>query len=336
MIAVILLLVLAGAVAGIFRWNDGRTDPPLVLKLFGNVELRQIALPFNNSERIAELLVDEGDRVVRGQVLARLDTSRLVPALARAEAQVAAQRQVVSRLRRGARPEEIAQAQAALESAAVESADAARRHDRLAELHRSAGVSDQGLDTARFAFEAAEARRIVAEKSLQLIEAGPRDEDIAEAEARLRAAEAEWALLNERLIDAELRAPVDAVVRTRILEPGEISSPQRPVFTLAVSEPKWIRTYIGEADLGRIRPGMPARIVIDSFPDHRIEARVGHISAVAEFTPNTLQTEELRTHLVYEVRVLVTEDTADRLRLGMPVTVHLDLERTPISSADPD
>ena len=134
-------------------------------------------------------------------------------------------------------------------------------------------------------------------------------------------------LLKQQLADTELVAPVDAVVRTRILEPGEMSSPQKPVFTLAVTEPKWVRTYVGESDLGKVRPGMSASVVIDSFPDRRIEGHVGYISSVAEFTPKTLQTEELRTSLVYEVRVLVN-DAADELRLGMPVTVYLAVDQS--------
>jgi HlyD family secretion protein len=322
--ALLLLVVIGGAAIFLINRIGRRAEPAHELTLYGNVEMRQVALPFNNTERIAALLVDEGDHVKRGQVLGRLDTNRLAPQVSGAEAQVSAQRQVVARLRHGARPEEIAQARATLQSATVEAADAKDRFDRLSRLRAGSVVSEQDFDSAKAAAQAAEARRMVSQKTLDLVVAGPRQEDIAEAEARLKGAEAQLALLQRQLADTELIAPIDAVVRTRILEPGEMSSPQKPVFTLAITEPKWVRTYVGEPDLGKVRPGQQVFVIVDSLPGRQIEGSIGFISSVAEFTPKTLETKELRTSLVYEVRVLV-KDAADELRLGMPVTVRLPL-----------
>jgi HlyD family secretion protein len=159
-------------------------------------------------------------------------------------------------------------------------------------------------------------------KALDLAIAGPRKEDIGQAEAQLRGDEAQWAFLRQELADAELVAPADAVVRTRLMEPGEMASPQKPVFSLAVTDPKWVRAYVAESDLGKLHPGTNAVIVVDSFPDRRFEGWVGFISPVAEFTPKTVETEELRTSLVYEVRVFV-KDPSDQLHLGSPATVYL-------------
>jgi HlyD family secretion protein len=125
-------------------------------------------------------------------------------------------------------------------------------------------------------------------------------------------------------------APTDAVVRTRLMEPGEMASPQKPVFSLAITNPKWVRAYVSERDLGRVHPGMRAQVAVDSFPERRFEGWVGFISPVAEFTPKPVQTTELRTSLVYEVRVFV-KDAADDLRLGMPATVYLP-EHSPTES----
>ena len=146
---------------------------------------------------------------------------------------------------------------------------------------------------------------------------------MAGAEAQLKAAQAQLALLRHQIAQGELQAPADAVVRSRLLEPGDMATPQRPVFALALTQPKWVRVYVGEPDLGKVRPGMAARVVTDTRPDRPVAGKVGYISSVAEFTPKTVQTEELRTSLVYEMRVLV-EDPADALRLGQPATVHLD------------
>jgi HlyD family secretion protein len=102
-----------------------------------------------------------------------------------------------------------------------------------------------------------------------------------------------------------------------------MASPDRPVVTLALTDPKWVRAYVPEPDLGRIKLGMTAKIMSDSFPDQTFDGWIGFISPVAEFTPKTVETEDLRTKLVYEVRVFVY-DSKDLLRLGMPVTVIVD------------
>ena len=292
------------------------------LLLYGNVDLRQVQLAFNNSERIAAVLVQEGDRVRRGQVLARLDTSRLEPQLAQAEAQAAAQCQVVQRLHNGSRPEEISQAQANVDSAKADATRARQEMGRLDKLLPNKAVSRSDYDAGKATLDMATAKLELNQKALDLVVIGPRREDIAQAEAQLKANEAQAKLLRQQLADAELVAPGDGVVRTRIMEPGEMSSPQKPEFSLAITDPKWVRAYVSEPDLGRVHSGMAASVTVDSFPNRRFEGWVGFVSPVAEFTPKAVQTEELRTSLVYEVRVFV-KDPADALRLGMPATVQL-------------
>jgi HlyD family secretion protein len=132
-----------------------------------------------------------------------------------------------------------------------------------------------------------------------------------------------------------LRAPADVTVRNRVMEPGEMASPQRPVVVLAVTDPKWVRAYVAETDLGKVHPGAVAWITVDSFPERRFEGWIGFISPVAEFTPKPVQTEELRTSLVYEVRVFVKDPRGD-LRLGMPASVHLDLEASRVADKAPE
>jgi HlyD family secretion protein len=324
------LLVVAAGGAGFWWWYTHQERAPQELVLYGNVDLRQVQLAFNNSERIVAVLVQEGDRVTKGQMLARLDTRRLEPQVAQAEAQAASQQQVVERLHHGSRPEEIAQARANVASAKADVANARLRYDRLKNLSvvrlrdqsEVRAVSQEDLDNAKAALDVAEAKLEVNQKALDLAIAGPRKEDIAQAEAQLRANQAQLAFLRQQLADAQLVAPIDAVVRTRLLEPGDMAFPQRPVFTLAITDPKWVRAYVSEPDLGKVHPGMAAAVAVDSFPGRQFEGWVGFISPVAEFTPKSVQTEELRTSLVYEVRVFVN-DPADELRLGMPATVRL-------------
>jgi membrane fusion protein PltH len=324
---VVLIVLLGCAAGGYYWWRNYHAIESRELVLYGNIDLRQVQLSFNNSDRIAVVLAQEGDRVQKGQLLARLDTSRLEPQLAQAAAQAAAQLQVVTRLRNGSRPEEIAQARATVDSSQADLVNAQRQYERLknaAEISAGRAVRQQDVDIAKAALQVAEAKVAVSQKALDLAVLGPRKEDIAENEARLRANEAQAALLRQQLADSQLLAPMNAVVRTRIMEPGEMATPQSPVFALAITDPKWVRAYVSEPDLGKLKPGAPVSIAVDSFPKRRFEGWVGFISPVAEFTPKAVQTEELRTSLVYEVRVFV-KDPEDSLRLGMPATVHLDI-----------
>ncbi len=315
-------------IGAVIWWWMGRHQSPTELLLYGNVDLRQVELPFNGSERVAAVLVQEGDRVSKGQLLARLDTSRLAPQVAKAEADLAVQAQAVERLHHGNRPEEIAQAQANVTAAAADASNARAQFDRLRVLSASSSgraVSRQEMDSAKAALDTAEARLAVNRKALTLEQVGPRKEDIAQAEAQLRADQAQLAMIQQQFKDTELTAPLDAVVRSRIAEPGEISSPQKAAFTLAITDPKWVRVYAAETDLGAVREGKSASITVDAFPGRSFLGSVGFISPVAEFTPKSVETSELRSSLVYEVRVYVN-DAHDELRLGMPATVHLALQ----------
>src|SRR5271167_3301555 len=309
-------------------WFLARQQRPVELSLYGNLDLRQVELPFNGSERVAAVLVQEGDHVKQGQLLARLDTDRLVPQVAKAAADLAAQQQAVDRLHNGNRPEEIAQARANVDAATADAQNARAQYARLTALSDSSSgraVSRQDMDAAKAALDTAEARLAVNQKALTLELAGPRKEDVAQGEALLRADQAQLALLQQQLKDADLLAPLDAVVRSRIVEPGEISSPQKSAFTLAIVDPKWVRAYVAEPDLGSVHEGMRADVTVDAFPGRRFPAWVGFISPVAEFTPKSVETTDLRSSLVYEIRVFV-RDPGDELRLGMPATVHLPLK----------
>jgi HlyD family secretion protein len=333
-IALALLAILIGGILLGRIWADSKKNSNQII-LFGNVDLRRVELAFNNSERIAEVLVEEGDKVSRGQILARLDTSRLKSQAAAMKAELDAQQASVQRLHNGSRPEEIAQAQAnvALATADQVNADVQwKRLTALAGLTSGRAISQQDIDNAKAALDTAQARLAVAQKSLDLATIGPRREDIAQAEALLRFNQAQLDLLERELADADLVSPCDAVVRSRLLEPGEMVSPQKPVFDLSITDPKWIRTYVSERDLGRIHTGMNASISTDSFPGRKFPGWIGFISSVAEFTPKEVQTEELRPGLVYEIRVFA-KDPQDEMRLGMPVTVNLDL--APASQGQP-
>ncbi len=324
-IAVAVAVLAVGAAVWVWHRVVGRDSGELVL--YGNVDIHQVSLAFNASERIDVLRAQEGDRVKSGDVLGELDQRTARVHLAQTEAQIGVQEQALLRLKAGSRPQEIAQARANLAAAEAEAELANLQVARLKAVGGATdgrAVSQQDLDTALSHQKATLAQAQAARDAAELVILGPRKEDIAQSAKQLASARAEQGLIQRQLEESELRAPVDGVVRARLLEVGDIATPQRPVYTLAITQPKWVRAYVPEARLGQLTPGMAATVTTDAEPDRSIAARLGYISSVAEFTPKTVQTEELRTSLVYEVRFMV-DDPEDRLRLGTPATVHLAL-----------
>jgi len=195
-------------------------------------------------------------------------------------------------------------------------------------------VSKQQLDNAESTLKTARADLAAARQALSLAIEGPRNQDIARARATLKSLQATLGLAAQKLRDTKLYAPENGIIRNRILEPGAMAFASRPVFTLALINPVWVRAYVPEPDLGKIREGMIAEITTDSFPGKTYRGWIGFISPTAEFTPKTVETPELRTKLVYRVRVFAC-NPRNELRLGMPVTVTVDLKQQPASSSHP-
>ena len=322
----IAMIVLLAAVAACwYGWQHWRLQGQDAGVFCGNIDVRQVSLAFEGSGRVAQVDAEEGDRVQPGQVLAVLDTRTLALQADQAAAQLRVQEENLRRLKNGARPAEIAQARSRLAAAQADAQRARREQARLERIATaSAGaVSVQDVDRVRSAARVAQAAVKERQDALALVQEGARREEIDAADAQVAAARAQLALLRHQLDQGELRAPVASVVRSRLLEPGDMASPQRPVLALAVTSPKWARIYVDESSLGQVKPGQAAQLSVDSMPERTLAGKIGYISSVAEFTPKSVQTEVLRTSLVYEVRVLV-DDPDDVLRLGQPVTVRLE------------
>ncbi len=346
---VILIVLVFLAIAVVFGRNllFRRHAPGDTITLYGNIDIRQVQLAFNDSERIDKLLVDEGNAVHAGQLVAQLAQQRFLDAVAQDQAKAAAQQQVVARLLAGSRPEEIAQARADVAAAEADVVAAQanvtnaeglyRRQQTLAEQQY---VSLQIRDDAQRSYLAEQAnvtakQQVLAAKQqgLRLAVIGPRKEDIAAAQATLKADLAALALAQKELADTQLYAPADGVIQDRILEPGDMATPLAPVFTLALDNPLWVRAYLPEPEMGKVALGMRAWIESDSFPGQRFPGWVGFISPVSEFTPKNVETTQLRSQLVYRVRVYACNPD-HRLRLGMPATVVIPLSNNPPHAID--
>lgn len=322
-----LVLLAAGSGAYLYHAHESAVQHERAahLRLSGSVDIREVTLAFRPSERISEILADEGDSVEEGQLLARLDSAELALNLQKAKAQTKAQEAVLEKLKNGTRSEEILQAQENVRAAAAASANARGIYARMLEIYEtSEGISLQELDNAHAAAESAEAKTRAAEAALEEARKGARGEDIQQAEATLAALRAEEERLACLLTQYELRAPSAGVIRSRLLEVGDMASPAMPVFKLSLIERKQVRVYVSEADLSRIHEGQKAFITTTSEANKPLTGTVGFIASTAEFTPKTVETEDLRTSLVYEVRISV-DDPDNRLRLGMPVNARIDL-----------
>ncbi len=326
-IILVLLLVLLGAGGLYYRKMVSHRQPEGQLQLYGNVDIRQVAVAFYDTGRIKNMLVHEGDRVKAGQLLAELDPVRLQADLKRKEAELATQQQIVARLEHGSRPEEIQEARNKVKALQAQVDDARITYERLQRMYVKKSVARQQVDDAQAKYLSLQHQLQAARQVLALAIKGPRVEDIAAAKAKLHAKEAAVALARKKLADSKVYAATDGVIQDRIMEPGDMTFPNAPVYTLARTNPVWVRAYVPEPDLGKIWQGMTATISTDSFPGKKYKGWVGYISPTAEFTPKNVESPELRTRLVYQVRVYAC-DSEGELRLGMPATVTFDLHQS--------
>lgn len=323
-LAIVIVAVIALSLGAAFLWaqrSNGQTGP---LRLYGNVDIREVQLAFRQPGRVAEMAFDEGDAVRVGARMATLDAQPYRDALAFAEASVLVAQAELAKLRRGLRPQEIIQAREALKQAQAVAIDTERNYQRQSSLLASGASSQRTVDTTRTARDQAAAGVEAAKAALSQASEGFRKEDIAAAEARLAAAQAARAQAATALADTELLAPSNGTVIARARESGSMVASQSMVYSLSLDKPVYVRTYVGEPDLGRIAPGTVVRVKSDSSEKVYL-GHIGFISPRAEFTPKTVETTDLRTDLVYRLRIVIDKADSDAaLRQGMPVTIEVD------------
>ncbi|MEJ2630957.1 MAG: efflux RND transporter periplasmic adaptor subunit [Acidihalobacter sp.] len=332
LLGISVFLIAAGLRGAGTHWFDSGTQTPGdTLTLYGNIDLREVQLAFNEPGRITGMPAQAGDTVEKGQLLASLDKRRYVADLKRAQASLNASKAALDRLLSGSRPQDIARLRAVVDADKAELEAKRLTYQRLVRLVRQKAGTQQNLDEARAAMQAATGHLKADQQALNLAIAGPRLEDIAQARASVAVEQAARDLAQIALDDTALYAPSSGVIRNRIMEPGDMASPSAAVYTLALTSPLWVRAYVDEADLGHIRLGLPASVNSDSFPGHSFKGWIGYISPTAEFTPKSVETTRVRSQLVYQVHVFVC-NAQDRLRLGMPVTVHIALNAKPLEN----
>ncbi len=318
-VAVLVVLLAAAAGGGWYWYAHQQQHAAVGLTLYGNVDIREVELGFRVPGRLTEVFVDEGDEVTKGQRLALIDSEPYREAVSLAEARVQLAEANLSKLERGLRPQEVQQAQARVEEAEAAFRNAEREYNRQIDLFKTGNTSATARDAAQTRRDQAAASLDALREALALAREGFRSEEVSAARAELAAALAQRKQAETQLADTELFAPSDGVVLARIREPGSIVAIGATVYTVSLRDPVYVRAYVSEPNLGKIAPGTEVDVATDSS-NRRYHGQVGYISPRAEFTPKSVETTDLRTDLVYRLRIVVA-DADDALRQGMPVTV---------------
>lgn len=311
-----------------FRWPWQTAGDTERIELSGTVEAREVDLAFQISGRISELLADEGDAVQAGQMVAGLDTQDYELALRTAAAQRDAAQAALAALQSGTRIQEVRVAEAQLAKAQADLDFARAEFQRFANLASRKLASEDQLDQARLRQNVALTGVEQARQTLALLREGPRREDRDRVAAELRARQVLVETARQQLSYARLPSPVAGVVAVRLAEVGEVVSPGKPVLRIAEQQRPWVRAYLNEADLARVRLGQPAEVRVDGLPGRVLPGRLAFIAPDAEFTPKTVETRALRVDLVYRVKIDV-DNPDGALKLGMPADVTLKAAAIP-------
>ena len=323
------LLIVAAAVsafvaAGLYFQSRPVPDSG-VLRVSGNIEITDAEVSFKIAGRVVERSVSEGESVKVGQAVARLDTSELGQEVGLRSAEVRAAEASLAELVTGSRPEEIAQSAAVVRRMQADVARARADFKRLKKLYEQDNVSGQDYDAAKSAVEVTTAKLGEAQEQLRLVQKGPRIEKVERARAQLQQAKEALALAETRLGYATLTSPLTGVVLSHNIEPGEFVAPGTPIVTVGDLAHVWLRAYIDETDLGRVKVGQVVKVTADTYPDKVYEGRVSFIASQAEFTPKSVQTKKERVKLVYRTKITIDNPHME-LKAGMPADARIVLD----------
>ena len=317
----LLLLAAIALLSGCkWPWSGENSAPPVLLS--GNIEARETDLAFQVPGRIARLSVDEGDVVAAGQKLASLDPRDYELALARAGADAAASKAALAVLEAGARPQELRVAEATVTQMEAQLRFARDETRRVAQLVPKRLAAQDQLDRAQLQEDVAQAALTQAKQQLALLQEGARKEEIARARSDYEARRQAMAAAQQQLSYVDLASPTAGIVTVRLAEPGEVVGAGQAVLTVAALDRPWVRVYVNEKDLPRVRLGQAAEVRVDGLPGRVFRGRVTFISNEAEFTPKTVETRDLRVDQVYRAKVEVANPDG-ALKIGMPADVTL-------------
>ncbi len=287
-------------------------------KFYGNVDVRTVSLAFRVSGRLETLNFDEGEKLKKGDVIATIENSIFKENLNQINAQINLQEIQIQKLEKGYRTEEIEKSKAKLSEVKANLDRVNKDFQRAQTLLKSNSISEQSYDNTKAQALDLQAQYDYAKSSLELLQNGYEKEDILSAKATLESLKAQRNILQINYNDTVLYSPVDGTIITKVYEAGSIVNSSQTIVEIAKSDEFWVRSYLSEKYLALVKAGMKAVITTDGNKTY--EGVVSFISPLAEFTPKTVQTEDLRTDLVYRFRIIVN-NVDDNLKQGMPVTI---------------
>jgi HlyD family secretion protein len=313
-IGAVIIAVLAAAAFFVMRLRPAETA---ALKVSGTIEVTTVELSFKVGGRLAQRLVDEGEMVTAGQLVACLEDDELKEDNNARTAEKRAAQAALADLQAGSRREEIAQAEAVLARMTAEAERQRKDALRSEALFKRDVIPQKDLDAARAGRDASAAAVREAEQRLKLLQIGPRPDAVRQAKSQVEAAEAGLALTETRLSQSMLTAPLAGLVLAKHAEQGEMLAVGAPVVTIGKMDDVWLRAYIPESEMGRVKVGQRARVTVDTWPGRPFEGTVSFISPEAEFTPKNVQTEKERVKLVYRIKITLANPRME-LKPGMP------------------
>jgi len=383
-----LAIVLAGGIIFYYWQFHSREIPESTIQVSGNIEATTIDVAFKISGKIDKRLVDEGDIVKEGQLIATLEHKDLLAQKAKAEATLetarsrlpaleknidyqdqattqeisqaqAAVENAQARLQQlldGSRPQEIQSAKAGVDQALADMEKKKADMDRAKKLYQDKYIAAQDWDAAKTAYDMAVANYKKAQENYALVVEGPRKEEIAAGRAQLEQSQAALRLAKTHRIQIDvlkkelptaqgqvkeaasaleviqtqieysnLYAPTSGVVLVKNAEPGEFVVPGGAVVTLGQIEKPWLKAFINESDLGRVKLGQKVSVTTDTYPGKEYPGKVTFISSEAEFTPKNVQTAKERVKLVYRIKVGL-ENPQNELKPGMPADAQIQIK----------
>lgn len=323
--AIVVIVVIGLLVLAIYTFMHRKPQDSGTLKVSGTIEVTSVALSFKIGGRMTERLVDEGQVVSAGQLIARLEDDELQQERNSRNAEELASKAVVADLEAGSRREEIAQGEAALARIKAEAERLSKDAVRAEALFKREVIPQKELDAVRAARDSSAAAVHEAEQRLKLLKIGPRPDAVRQARARVEGASAGKALAETRLAQSILASPLSGLVLAKHAEPGEMLAPGAPVVTVGKMDEVWLRAFIPETELGRVKVGQAARVTVDSWPGRSFDGKISFISPEAEFTPKNVQTAKERVKLVYRIKITLANPKME-LKPGMPADAVIETD----------
>ncbi|MGB9629032.1 MAG: efflux RND transporter periplasmic adaptor subunit [Thermodesulfobacteriota bacterium] len=329
---IFMILVISMGIGFIlYFFNQKKETEYSFIRVSGNIETTEVNVGFKISGRIISLPVQEGDWVERDQIIARLEDEDLQQRLTLAKATLLSAQARLNKLLAGSRPEEVREAEAVLQQARFDLENKQAHYERMKSLFERGVIPKETLDNSETAYKIARAGLQRATENYQLVKEGPRKEDIEDARAQVEQAKANLRLIETQIRYTLLTSPISGMVLVKSAEVGEVVNPGTTVLTLAEIEKVWLKAYISETDLGRVKWGQEVRVTTDLHPKKEYIGRISFISSSAEFTPKQIQTEKERVTLVYRIKIDISNPERE-LKPGMPADGRILLGPASLSS----